>query len=98
MAAGAGGFKVELYAAGLINPREMRTAPNGDIFLAETRSRRDQDIPRHHRGRQTRGDFRLRTGLRAPFGIAFYPPGPNPSGFISATRLRWCASLIRTAI
>src|SRR3984893_8321516 len=30
------GFKVELYGAGLDNPRTLRTAPNGDIFLAET--------------------------------------------------------------
>jgi len=29
------GFKVELFASGLDNPRLMRTAPNGDIFLAE---------------------------------------------------------------
>jgi len=30
------GFKVELYASGLENPRELRTAPNGDVFLAES--------------------------------------------------------------
>ena len=28
------GFKVELYATGLLNPRLTRTAPNGDIFVA----------------------------------------------------------------
>src|SRR3954452_23419522 len=32
------GFKVDLYAPGLDNPREMRTAPNGDIFLAESKT------------------------------------------------------------
>src|SRR5258708_4285160 len=32
------GFKVELYATGLDNPRLLRTAPNGDIFLAESES------------------------------------------------------------
>src|SRR5262245_40651853 len=31
------GFKVELYADGLNYPREIRTAPDGDIFLAESR-------------------------------------------------------------
>ena len=30
------GFKVEQYAAGLDNPRIIRAAPNGDIFVAET--------------------------------------------------------------
>src|SRR5579883_1727049 len=30
------GFKIELLAEGLNGPRQMRTAPNGDIFVAET--------------------------------------------------------------
>ena len=32
------GFKIELFAEGLSGPRQMRMAPNGDIFVAETRS------------------------------------------------------------
>jgi glucose/arabinose dehydrogenase len=36
------GFKVELYAAGLDNLRTLRTAPNGDIFLAESGPGRGQ--------------------------------------------------------
>jgi len=32
------GFKVELYASRLENPRLIRTAPNGDFFLAESSS------------------------------------------------------------
>src|ERR1700744_5277471 len=32
------GFKVPLFASGLDNPRLMRMAPNGDIFLAEFRA------------------------------------------------------------
>src|SRR5579862_5540180 len=30
------GFKAELYATGLDNPRLLRTAPNGDVFVAES--------------------------------------------------------------
>ncbi len=30
------GFKVEQYTTGLENPREIRTAPNGDLFVAES--------------------------------------------------------------
>ena len=30
------GFKVERFATGLHNPREVRVAPNGDIFVAES--------------------------------------------------------------
>src|ERR1700722_6884250 len=31
------GFKVELYLDDLKNPRQIRTAPNGDFFVTETR-------------------------------------------------------------
>src|ERR1700729_1437461 len=31
------GFSVDLFASGLDNPRVIRVAPNGDIFVAETR-------------------------------------------------------------
>ena len=30
------GFEVELFAEGLEDPRMLRVAPNGDIFVAET--------------------------------------------------------------
>src|SRR3954470_6177739 len=30
------GFRVEQFVSGLVNPRLIRTAPNGDIFLAES--------------------------------------------------------------
>ena len=30
------GFKVELYVTGLSEPREIRTAPNGDFFVVES--------------------------------------------------------------
>ena len=32
------GFKVDEYAAGLEDPRMIRTAPNGDIFVTETKA------------------------------------------------------------
>src|SRR4051794_22967592 len=31
------GFKVELYADGLNQPREIKKAPNGDLFVAESK-------------------------------------------------------------
>jgi glucose/arabinose dehydrogenase len=72
------GFKVELYASGLDNPRLMRTAPNGDVFLAESNP---GDI-KVFRGVTSDGKAQtsevFATGLKKPFGIAFYPPGPNP--------------------
>jgi glucose/arabinose dehydrogenase len=72
------GFKVELFATGLENPRFVRTAPNGDIFLAESdpgRIRIFRGLTADGKPEQT-GVFA--SGLKQPYGIAFYPPGPDP--------------------
>ena len=45
------GFKVELYSSGLENPRTLRTAPNGDIFVAETAGGTHSCLPRHDQRR-----------------------------------------------
>ena len=72
------GFTVQLYATGLTNPRLMRMAPNGDIFLAETSAGNIKVF----RGMTAEGKAQqvqvFATGLNTPFGIAFYPPGPDP--------------------
>ncbi len=72
------GFKVEMYASGLDNPRWMRTAPNGDIFLAEMEPGRILIF----RGTSASGKAEqtaiFAEGLQHPYGIAFYPPGPDP--------------------
>jgi glucose/arabinose dehydrogenase len=72
------GFKVNLYAEGLKGPRELRAAPNGDIFAAESFSNSVEVF----RGLTPDGKFELKsvftTGLKQNFGIAFYPLGANP--------------------
>ena len=72
------GFKVELYATDLENPRLIRTAPNGDIFLAESQANKIKVF----RGVGPDGKMKqvseFATGLNLPFGINFYPAGPNP--------------------
>ena len=72
------GFKVEQYATGLDNPRLLRTAPNGDIFLAESTAGRI----RVFRGLTSDGKPEqmqiFASGLKRPYGIAFYPPGKDP--------------------
>jgi glucose/arabinose dehydrogenase len=72
------GFKVELFATGLNNPRLMRVAPNGDVFLAETSAGNVKVF----RGVTADGKPQqvqlFASGLNIPFGIAFYPPGPDP--------------------
>jgi len=72
------GFKVELFASALENPRTLRTAPNGDIFLAES----DPGHIRVFRGLTSDGKPEqaalFASGLKRPYGLAFYPPGPDP--------------------
>jgi glucose/arabinose dehydrogenase len=72
------GFKVQLYVTGLNNPRLIRTAPNGDFFVAES----DPGDIKVFRGitgagKPTESQVFV-AGLKQPYGIAFYPPGPDP--------------------
>lgn len=72
------GFKVQLYAQGFQEPRLMRTAPNGDIFLADSRAGEVRVL----RGVKSDGTAAtvstFASGLDHPFGISFYPNGPHP--------------------
>ncbi|WP_243838842.1 PQQ-dependent sugar dehydrogenase [Prosthecobacter fusiformis] len=73
------GFKVTHFATGLKKPRVIVTAPNGDIFVAESKSDQITIL------RDADGDGKpelnevFADGLKQPFGIAFYPPGPEPT-------------------
>jgi glucose/arabinose dehydrogenase len=72
------GFEVTEFAKGLQEPRVILRAPNGDLFLSESRANRVRVL------RDADGDGKpevnevFATGLRRPFGIAFYPLGPEP--------------------
>lgn len=67
------GFKVGLLTEGLRGPREMRTAPNGDIFVAETRAGRIRVLRLSEDGSKPVKDKVYASGLHGPFGIAFFP-------------------------
>lgn len=72
------GFTVKLFAKGLRNPRLTRTAPNGDIFIAETSSGRIR-VMRTADGADAPSENQIfAEGLNRPFGISFYPPGDKP--------------------
>jgi glucose/arabinose dehydrogenase len=71
------GFEVELFAEGLNNPRLIRTAPNGDLFVAESGPGRIKILRAGADGKVTETSV-FAEKLRQPFGIAFYPPGPKP--------------------
>lgn len=73
------GFKIEEYARGFRDPRFLRVAPNGDLFVTESRHDQIRVL------RDTDGDGKpdlnqvfTDRALHDPFGIAFYPPGPDP--------------------
>ena len=72
------GFKVELYATGFDNPRLIRTAPNGDIFLAESQTNKIKVLRGVGPDGKVKQTTEFATGLNLPFGIRFYPEGPNP--------------------
>src|SRR6185295_15633407 len=72
------GFKVDLYAEGLAEPRLIRTAPNGDIFVVESKT----GVLKVFRGLLATGKAAwsgvFAKGFSWPFGIAFYPAGNDP--------------------
>ena len=71
------GFTVNLFASGLTGPRMIRTAPNGDIFVAESRAGRISVLRPDGGGAAAKKSV-FASGLNYPFGIAFYPPGADP--------------------
>jgi glucose/arabinose dehydrogenase len=71
------GFAVEVFASGLEGARLLRTAPNGDIFLAETSEGRIVILRDNGRGRPASVNT-YASGLDEPFGLALYPPGGAP--------------------
>jgi glucose/arabinose dehydrogenase len=72
------GFQVELFAANLRDPRVLRVAPNGDIFVAESEPGRIRVLRAADGASQPSSNDVFASGLTEPFGIAFYPPGPDP--------------------
>ncbi|MGD0437330.1 MAG: PQQ-dependent sugar dehydrogenase, partial [Bryobacteraceae bacterium] len=72
------GFKVDLYTTGLDMPREIRTAPNGDFFVAESHEGEIKIFRGIDKDGKPEQVTTFATGLKQPFGIAFYPAGANP--------------------
>ncbi|RYG23016.1 sorbosone dehydrogenase family protein [bacterium] len=70
----AKGFRVERWATGLDRPRRLSVAPNGDVFVAESYAGRISVLrDRDGDGRPEKRSV-FATGLRQPYGIAFWPP------------------------
>jgi len=72
------GFKVEIFAEGLSGPRIIRVAPNGDVFVAETHAGRIRVFRAADGANKPTSHETFASGLRGPFGMAFFPGGDNP--------------------
>lgn len=72
------GFAVERFAADLEQPRQIRLAPNGDVFVAESSAGRVRLMRAADGASKPDLVETFATGLTRPFGIAFFPPGPDP--------------------
>ncbi|MEO8925679.1 MAG: PQQ-dependent sugar dehydrogenase [Caulobacteraceae bacterium] len=71
------GFAVTAFAK-LEGPRQIRVAPNGDIFVAETDAGRITVLRAADGATTPSKTVAFAEKLDRPFGIAFYPAGPNP--------------------
>ena len=67
------GFEIKLFASGLQEPRLLRVAPNGDIFVAESSANRIRVLRPNGNGTGASATETFASGLSRPFGIAFYP-------------------------
>jgi glucose/arabinose dehydrogenase len=71
------GFRAHLVASGLENPRALRVAPNGDLFVANSKAGEVLALRLAPDGSVTAREV-FADGLNRPYGIAFHPPGPDP--------------------
>jgi len=72
------GFKVERYAELQNEPREIRTAPNGDLFVSDSTAGKVEIFRGITKDGKPQQESVFATGLKNNFGIAFYPLGDNP--------------------
>ena len=72
------GAEAAVFATGLQSPRILRPAPNGDIFVSESGGGRIQVLRPTADSRAPAVSQVFADGLDQPFGLAFWPSGPEP--------------------
>ena len=72
------GFDVEMVASGFETPRVIRTAPNGDLFVADSGSGEIHVLRMADGSGRPAENSVFAADLNQPYGIAFYPNGANP--------------------
>lgn len=73
------GFSIEPLVKGLKEPRQMKKAPNGDIFIAESGGLAIRVLPHASMNQPNPATEVFADGFESrPYGIAFYPDDENP--------------------
>ncbi len=72
------GWRVDLFAERLEEPRQIRVAPGGDVFIAETAAGRIRVLRARDGATRAEERWTFADGLDGPFGMAFFPPGTSP--------------------
>lgn len=73
------GFEVDVFTSDVQGPRVMRIAPNGDIFVTETRAGRIKVLRATADATEVARSEIFADDLDRPFGMQFYPAGDRPS-------------------
>ncbi|MGD8809859.1 MAG: PQQ-dependent sugar dehydrogenase [Gammaproteobacteria bacterium] len=72
------GFEISVLTRDVEGPRVMRIAPNGDIFVSESRAGRVRVLRPSNDGASVTSNAVFAEGLTRPFGLQFYPAGADP--------------------
>jgi glucose/arabinose dehydrogenase len=78
------GFTVEVFATGLKQPRRLRVAPNGDIFLSESGTGRVLVFKENSAAGGPAKPEVFAEKLDRPYGIAFLPPADPQFVYVAA--------------
>ena len=77
------GFAVQVFASGFKQPRTLRVAPNGDIFLSESGAGRVLVFRAAAGGAPAKPEV-FAENLDRPYGIAFLPPADPRYVYVAA--------------
>ncbi len=77
------GFAVQVFASGFKQPRTLRVAPNGDIFLSESGTGRVLVFRAIAGGTPAKPEV-FAENLDRPYGIVFYPPADPQYVYVAA--------------
>jgi glucose/arabinose dehydrogenase len=77
------GFAVQVFASGFKQPRTLRIAPNGDIFLSESGAGRVLVFRADAGGAPAKPEV-FAENLERPYGIAFVPPTDPQYVYVAA--------------